>query len=75
MAGKRKTSVSSPSSKRPRYSSEDDEDDESAVHLGEQPRNHPIFGQKNAFPGLDEGGDGLPYGPPSDGIEYLRSVR
>ncbi|PGH15996.1 hypothetical protein AJ80_05372 [Polytolypa hystricis UAMH7299] len=44
----------------------------------QQPRNDPVFGQKHAFPGLDDGSvgdDELFYGPPEDGIEYLRMVR
>jgi hypothetical protein len=42
-----------------------------------QSRTDPVFGQKHAFPGLDDpvGDDELLYGPPEDGIEYLRSVR
>ena len=42
----------------------------------EQPRTDATYGQKGAFPGLDDGdGDELFYGPASDGIEYLRMVR
>ncbi|KAL9586730.1 MAG: hypothetical protein Q9203_003769 [Teloschistes exilis] len=35
------------------------------------------YGQRSAFPGLDEApdGDALYYGPASDGLEYLRMVR
>ncbi|PGH15084.1 hypothetical protein AJ79_02610 [Helicocarpus griseus UAMH5409] len=42
-----------------------------------QPKNDPIYGQKHAFPGLDEPIDEneLFYGPAEDGIEYLRMVR
>lgn len=40
------------------------------------PRNHPVYGQKSAFPGLDiEVEDELFYGPAEDGMEYLRMVR
>lgn len=42
----------------------------------ERPRNNPLYGQKNAFPGLDvEVEDELFYGPAEDGMEYLRMVR
>lgn len=42
-----------------------------------QPRSHPIYGQKSAFPGLDDlhDSDELFYGPAEDGLEYLRMVR
>lgn len=70
MPDKRKASMSTPTSKRPRL--HEDEGDK-AGH--EQPRSHPIFGQKNAFPGLDDAGDELFYGPADDGMEYLRMVR
>ncbi|EQL34051.1 hypothetical protein RJ035_000720 [Blastomyces gilchristii] len=42
-----------------------------------QPRNDPVYGQKHAFPGLDDpvDEDQLFYGPAEDGIEYLRMVR
>ena len=37
----------------------------------------PTYGQRGAFPGLDDFHDdnNLFYGPASDGIEYLRMVR
>lgn len=42
----------------------------------ERPRNHPVYGQKSAFPGLETGlDDELFYGPAEDGMEYLRMVR
>lgn len=42
----------------------------------ERARNHPVYGQKSAFPGLEAGlEDELFYGPAEDGIEYLRMVR
>ena len=41
----------------------------------EQPRSDPIYGQKSAFPGLDDVVDELFYGPAEDGMEYLRMVR
>ena len=42
-----------------------------------QSRIDPTYGQRGAFPGLDDtnNDDGLFYGPASDGIEYLRMVR
>jgi len=70
MPDKRKASMSTPTSKRPRLN--EDEGDKTAH---EQPRSHPIYGQKNAFPGLDDAGDELFYGPADDGMEYLRMVR
>ncbi|KAL4873340.1 hypothetical protein BDV12DRAFT_182540 [Aspergillus spectabilis] len=71
---------SSPYSKRARPSyAEDDQDDEdthNSVTPYEKPRNHPVFGQRSAFPGLDTSdGDELFYGPAEDGLEYLRMVR
>lgn len=42
----------------------------------QQPRVDPAYGQRSAFPGLDDAGsDELLYGPPEDGLEYLRLVR
>lgn len=42
----------------------------------QQPRVDPVYGQRSAFPGLDDvGTDELLYGPPEDGLEYLRLVR
>jgi hypothetical protein len=66
----------SPVSKRQRPSLGDDSD-ESYDHpfSSEQPRSDPIYGQKGAFPGLDDNDDELFYGPPADGLEYLRMVR
>lgn len=75
--------------KRPRPSSykfiprEEDNDDYSKPSLGVQPRLDPTYGQRGAFPGLDdaeagegqEGDESLFYGPASDGLEYLRMVR
>ena len=42
-----------------------------------QPRLDPTYGQRGAFPSLDDtnNDDGLFYGPAGDGIEYLRMVR
>lgn len=41
-----------------------------------KPRVDPVFGQRSAFPGLDDAAsDELLYGPPEDGLEYLRMVR
>jgi hypothetical protein len=42
----------------------------------QQPRVDPVYGQRSAFPGLDDAGSHeLLYGPPEDGLEYLRLVR
>ncbi|GKZ20286.1 hypothetical protein AbraIFM66951_001380 [Aspergillus brasiliensis] len=83
MPDKRKPSGSvtgySPYAKRsrPSYAEEDDEEEaQPTVTPYERPRNHPVYGQKSAFPGLDVGGDDeLFYGPAEDGMEYLRMVR
>ncbi|KAL1986357.1 hypothetical protein VTN96DRAFT_6436 [Rasamsonia emersonii] len=42
-----------------------------------RPRSDPVYGQKSAFPGLDDANaaDELFYGPAEDGLEYLRMVR
>ncbi|KAE8322868.1 hypothetical protein BDV39DRAFT_196335 [Aspergillus sergii] len=62
---------------RPSYAEDEDEDEMApTVTPYERPRNHPIYGQKSAFPGLDTAGDDeLFYGPAEDGLEYLRMVR
>ncbi|KAJ5684292.1 uncharacterized protein N7477_000637 [Penicillium maclennaniae] len=77
MADKRKASMAGFDSepKRPRISREDDSDSGSALMAAERPRNNPIFGQKSAFPGLDDGGDELTYDEPDGALEYLRMVR
>ena len=80
------------SSKRPRPSykytalaqAHDNDEDSTPPTLGVEPRLDPTYGQRGAFPGLDdenswaggeEGGEELFYGPASDGLEYLRMVR
>lgn len=41
-----------------------------------RPRVDPVYGQRSAFPGLDDlDSDQLFYGPAEDGLEYLRMVR
>lgn len=83
MPDKRKPSISasgaSPYAKRSRASYADEEDEEETprtVTPYERPRNHPVYGQKSAFPGLDTASDDeLFYGPAEDGLEYLRMVR
>ncbi|KAJ5209026.1 hypothetical protein N7449_003405 [Penicillium cf. viridicatum] len=75
MPDKRKATMSPPSLKRPRISYDDDEDDGSSTASYERPRHNPLYGQKSAFPGLNDGGDELPYDDPEDGLEYLRMVR
>jgi hypothetical protein len=89
MAAKRKQPPSSMSNgspyvKRVRPASGDEEIHErgspssAAANPPQQPWHDPIYGQKHAFPGLDDplDDDGeLFYGPADDGIEYLRMVR
>lgn len=84
MARRRRNSSSSesedlPSPKRTRPFSIDDFDldYDPEPTATEQPRLNPVYGQKGAFPGLGDYGDGdeLFYGPPSSGLEYLRMVR
>lgn len=77
------TSDDPSSIKRSRVSAVEEFDNDAASSFSESPRttnkyprSDPIFGQKHAFPGLnDEYGDELFYGPPEDGLEYLRMVR
>lgn len=64
-----------PSSKRPRIYYDEDDNGESSTASYERPRQDPLYGQKSAFPGLDDGGDELQYDDPEDGLEYLRMVR
>ncbi|KAB8232908.1 SIP1 domain-containing protein [Aspergillus alliaceus] len=65
-----------PKRSRPSYAEEHEDDMAPTVTPYERPRNHPIYGQKSAFPGLDTAGDDeLFYGPAEDGMEYLRMVR
>lgn len=41
-----------------------------------RPRVDPTYGQRGAFPDIDDADDeALFYGPASDGLEYLRMVR
>ncbi|EFQ97461.1 hypothetical protein MGYG_00502 [Nannizzia gypsea CBS 118893] len=83
MTEKRKLSPSdgSPSTKRirPAITIEDEvsEDESPSRPQYQQPRSDPVFGQRHAFPGLDDGPQSgeLFYGPADDGIEYLRMVR
>jgi hypothetical protein len=58
----------------------DEDDHEHHSTLGTQPRVDPTYGQRGAFPGLDDANRGkaantLFYGPASDGLEYLQMVR
>ncbi|KAI5845925.1 hypothetical protein BZA05DRAFT_377799 [Tricharina praecox] len=91
MARKRKNASSNPTSsskhpkhpthKRPRTSLDKDEgSDENGSSIKFPQAGGYIdatTGQRGAFPGLDTfaGGDDDFYGPPSDGLEYLRMVR
>lgn len=79
MTKKRKQTDSNPEeplyNKRSRLTQADgDEDGSSSVA---QPRLDPTYGQRGAFPGLEDakGDDELFYGPANDGLEYLRMVR
>jgi regulator of vacuolar morphogenesis len=74
MPDKRKASMAAPSSKRARITY-DDEGEQSSVTSYEKPYNNPIYGQKNAFPGLDNVSEELCYDDADDGLEYLRMVR
>lgn len=67
--------MSLPAPKRPRLSEGDHGGHQPSESSYERPRQDPIYGMKNAFPGLDDGGDELSYGPAEDGLEYLRMVR
>lgn len=77
--------IETSSPKRVRISYAEDDDGPAAMMTStststttsyERPRNHPIYGQKSAFPGLDTAtNDELFYGPADDGMEYLRMVR
>lgn len=59
--------------KRPRSSSMEGSEELSGTL---QPRVDPTYGQRGAFPGLDEKNETpLFYGPANDGLEYLRMVR
>jgi len=82
MARKRRNSSSSesegqPSPKRARPFSIDDFDLEYEPTRTEAAKVNVTYGQKAAFPGLGDDGEGdeLFYGPANDGIEYLRMVR
>lgn len=64
-------------SKRLRPSNFHGSDDELDTSAKSKPRVDPTYGQRSAFPGLDELADEntLFYGPASDGLEYLQMVR
>lgn len=64
--------------KNKRHKLSDDGDDDGTDPTESQAHVNSTYGQRAAFPGLDdENGDtgGLVYGPASDGLEYLRMVR
>lgn len=53
------------------------DDDIPRIQPSVQPRVNPTYGQRGAFPGLDDDPDDekVFYGPASDGLEYLQMVR
>ena len=61
-------------SKRSRLSHPVSSDD---LPTSSQSRIDPTYGQRGAFPGLEntDDDDGLFYGPATDGLEYIRMVR
>ena len=63
--------------KRSRIATSGDEDANLLTTEAAQPRIDPTYGQRGAFPGLEDiyDEDELFYGPASDGLEYLRMVR
>ena len=78
MTQKRKNVTDEPVySKRPRSCYFDGGDDKQNAPLVSQPRLDSTYGQRGAFPGLDDLSkeDVLFYGPASDGLEYLQMVR
>lgn len=81
MKQKRKNAASSSDnhfqSKRFRASNFNGSDDELNASANPQSRVNPTYGQRSAFPGLDEIVDenALFYGPACDGLEYLQMVR
>ncbi|KAJ5523140.1 hypothetical protein N7513_012684 [Penicillium frequentans] len=76
MPDKRKAAMAAPSSKRARISYDDEGGEKSSVTPHEKPYSHPIYGQKNAFPGLDDVSEELCYDDAEDdGLGYLRMVR
>ena len=60
--------------KRSRFNEDDANDTTPTIA---QSKIDPTYGQRGAFPGLDDPGgeDDLFYGPASNGLEYLRMVR
>lgn len=64
-------------SKRPRPSYFDGGEDKHNTPIAAQPRLDPTYGQRGAFPGIDDwtSENTLFYGPASDGLEYLQMVR
>ena len=60
-----------------RYHISESESDDELESRAPRPRIDPTYGQRGAFPGLDEpeSDDPVFYGPAADGFEYLRMVR
>ena len=69
---KRPSPYSLPEAKKPRlFAPQRDEDKPQTAAKVD-----PTYGQRGAFPGLDDGPDDeLFYGPADDGLAYLRMVR
>lgn len=75
MPDKRKASTEAPSPKRARVSYGENDSRSYAATSHEKPRNNPLYGQKNAFPGLDDADGEISYSDTDDGLQYLRMVR
>lgn len=77
MAPKRKTHPSNPGDTHSKRARHDDEGGEGNAFSSSQGQVDPTYGQRGAFPGLDDtaSDNDLFYGPARDGLEYLRMVR
>ncbi|KAL8937806.1 MAG: hypothetical protein Q9216_004237, partial [Gyalolechia sp. 2 TL-2023] len=77
MAYKRKTQPSTPGGTNSKRARHDDGSGEGSAFSSSQGQVDPTYGQRGAFPGLDDAisENDLFYGPASDGLEYLRMVR
>ncbi|KAL8684857.1 MAG: hypothetical protein Q9218_008103, partial [Villophora microphyllina] len=77
MAQKRKNHRSTSNNSQAKRARYDDGEEESTTGQSVKAQVDPTYGQRSAFPGLDDAAneDDLFYGPASDGLEYLRMVR